>query len=353
MLALLLSPILLTRVASADEVITRHETLAKKLKTFSCLGLAAPRGQAPYKIRVVLDQPGFGLRFEALRGKTRFFSVQKGPRIRQLDFESKMYDDLVAGGIAINDFRLSTTMDMTFPQILVARSIRTIVPPMAKFNHVGTEKLDGVSVDHIVTTNQVQIGTLKSEFWIDNDGFPRQQVETLVGQGEFSRFRLTSYEPLKSVSTTEFQLRIPDGFVPLTLNEERQPLGIGEQFPMESWANATTGAGINLRQLVSKRGGLVLFLGKDSISQSCAKAVEKLKKQGVAVMIVETEPKTNFEDACTNRDPKLVGKIAPSDLPLGMILDGKGINKGMVQGFDRERPAKFIDEVLSLLKTLG
>ncbi len=349
-LALLLSPILLAGVQSADGALKRYEDRFKKLDKYSIEGSTTLGGKTTYMIRIVMDRKRTAMRFEAIRGQTRFFSAQDGPFVRQIDFETKMYDELVANQIALSDFRLSDVMERTFPLLIARRTLRALAPAGSKFKFIANEKIDGVQTEHIQTRYQVEAGFIIEDLWIDNEGFPRQYVDSLEGRGEYVRYRLNKWKILDKISTTEFQLRIPDGFSPYALQREPNPLEPGQQFPLENWKDARTGSAVSIREFLAKNGGLVLVLGKDAISKACYKTVAQLKSAGVAVMVVEASAGSGYDGACANGVPGLINKIAPGDLPFGFILDAKGVNKVMVQGFDREAPRKFVDNVLALMK---
>ncbi len=349
MVALYLSSVFALGAQSADDVLNRYEAVYKKLSRFSLVAMAGRDNEPPVKLRIVIDKKLPGVRVDATRGKYRFHSAQLGKFIRQLNFLGRQYDDLESERIALAGFRMDGVMDGYFPRLITFPSIRSGVSQNGKFKVIGSEKIGGVSTDHIQTKNRTDVGLMVSDFWIDQEGYPRKYTEKYEGSPGGYAVTLSDWKILSSIPSTEFQLRIPDGFTPYALPKEPPPLEAGSQFPMAGWKIAESSKDVDLKSLLGPSGGLVMVLGTDSISNACRATLQGLVSKGVKFVVVEAEGGSKIPGALSNKNPKVIRELTPGDLPLGFFVDGKGINVGMVQGFDRSKPKDFLDQVMKLV----
>ena len=61
-----------------------------------------------------------------------------------------------------------------------------------------------------------------------------------MGRKQFE-WVLKNYRPLKSISASRFENRIPDGFMPFALPDHHLPVGVGKKPNLSGWVYSKAG----------------------------------------------------------------------------------------------------------------
>ncbi len=171
-----------------------------------------------------------------------------------------------------------------------SKDLRDTFPKDASKNRVGEEMVSGQSCDHVHVAFKTQMGgNAAMDYWIAPSGLVyrlKSVMESRDGPLTFD-WTFTRYQPLRSVAASKFVVRIPDGFMPRTLDEEDGPAAVGSKPNLSGWVEPAS------RRAWSKpEGRSVLFLlaGQDSLPSDRAVAAAKdwqamLSEKGVTLVL--------------------------------------------------------------------
>lgn len=296
--------------------------------------------------------------FKMKWGKSDYsFSVRQND-IVAIERESKTYREYGGiGGFFIPEPDISRTPAYGFPAAIMAGTLKAMVPDGVPLKADGKGTIEGVAVDYVSGTWQVQVGSITARAAIDGLGRPVEFERKLSGNnGAFTRIRVGGYRVNEPMSPADFATPIPAGFVPETLPADSYPVNVGEKFPLKGWTALSGSA--NLETLTAKK---VLFLAVGSphceASKRAAASVRAIAKsvesKGGVAAAISTDPAKGqspvFATIPNFYDPKgqAFDRLRAPGTPMFFLIAPNGRVTRVWYGFDVAKTGAFSNDVLT------
>lgn len=275
-------------------------------------------------------------------------STEKG----WLDVEhrDKVYDDPgVAQGIGLRDSRLSQAFALAFPRFLISPNFSSTVPGEKERVLTRNAKIGNLTGDQI-TYDMKQPGTsVQYKVLIGADGnvlYYMFKVTSMSGNQE-GTWELSKFTA-KKFQISDFVLRIPDDYSPVTVPGAGSPLDVESKFEFGNWKQGSKS--INLTDQLSKETTLIALLDSSKPSVDCEAALKSLEAKGIKVvrlngLVGEGPEKLPYDP--TGADLR---KLNPPALPFFMLRKKDGLLKQYWMGYDPAESKAWQEDVVSATK---
>jgi len=298
------------------------------------------------------------LLFDSITPVGKFVLTISPKGYREVDWYSKSYDEFPYPGlIHVFESRLLPKLPATIPTWVLSPDLRQNFPRDNKFVYVRSETVAGHACDVVETKVKTLEGTATVDFSIAANGLVYRNyrtLETATGHMEMS-YLFGEYTPLKSVSPSRFENRIPDGFMPHSLPDRDYPPEVGKQVKLQGWVQSNTG-----KAWSPNPGKPVLFMIVNQGSLPSERAIDALKgwredliKRGVTVAVGSDATAVGKAGGLLwnpgNTNPLVAGVPAT---PLLYLIDASGVLRNIWMGFVPNEASKMRDDVLKAVSVL-
>jgi hypothetical protein len=301
----------------------------------------------PVKLRI--DKPD-RVRFWANLSLSNYevSSTEKG----WLDVEhrDKVYDDPgVAQGIGLRDSRLSQAFALAFPRFLISPNFSTTVPGEKERVLTRNAKIGNLTGDQI-TYDMKQPGTsVQYKVLIGADGnvlYYMFKVQSMSGNQE-GTWELSKFTA-KKFQLSDFVLRVPDDYAPVTVPGAGSPLEAESKFYFGKWKQGSQT--VDLTEKISKQATLIALLDAAKPSSDCESALKALEAKGIKVLRINGLTGEGRLDLPTDPTGADLRKLNPPALPFFILRKTDGVLKRYWMGYDPAESKAWQDDVISATK---
>jgi hypothetical protein len=297
------------------------------------------------------------LLYDAMTRAGRYVLTVTPTRFREVDWSTKSYEEFPNEGLVTQVESRQSTLPKTIPYWLKAGTLQSLVPKGGKTVYVGKQVVSGYDCDLIRTNFSNQFGKGMLEFCVANSGLLYRydsMFEGMQGKQQFE-WVLKDYRPLKKISESRFENRIPDGFMPYSLPDRDLPAEIGRKPRMNGWVDPKSG-----KPWVAPAGHPLLFvvIGRDSSpSQRAMKALAKWKTelQGKDVTVAvasDSVAAAGSMGMLYDPDQKSLKALGAPSTPMFYLLDSAGILRNLWMGLAPGGQAKLHDELVTAISAV-
>jgi hypothetical protein len=322
---------LLVPGVSPDAVLDRYVALRKKAPAIEMVyrsaGMKANLTLVPNKM----------MRLEA-KGAGRDYLCLITPKgMIDFDHAEREYDELPATRTTTPPSRISN-VGGTFPTWIMQSDLRKLVPAETKFVGQGRRTVGRVSGELLKATYDSE-GAHTVEVLLDDAGAPIEiKQHGVLPMGAYRQeWTVERFKPIALPPASRFAMKIPDGYVPFSLDVIHGPMGVGNNFPLEGWR------GGNLKSHLAK-GGLIAILSANSEpSRRAGAALAKIKGAGTSVVTLGDAAGVPGTDGY---DPSgaLLARAGVPSTPVFFKVDSKGKISAVWLGFDPANADAFVRE---------
>jgi len=301
----------------------------------------------PVKLRI--DKPD-RVRFWANLSLSNYevSSTEKG----WLDVEhrDKVYDDPgVAQGVGLRDSRLSQAFALAFPRFLISQSFSATVPGEKERVLTRNAKIGNLTGDQI-TYDMKQPGTsVQYKVLIGADGnvlYYMFKVQSMSGNQE-GTWELSKFTA-KKFQLSDFVLRVPDDYAPVTVPGAGSPLEAESKFYFGKWKQGSQT--VDLTEKISKQATLIALLDAAKPSSDCESALKALEAKGIKVLRINGLTGEGRLDLPTDPTGADLRKLNPPALPFFILRKTDGVLKRYWMGYDPAESKAWQDDVISATK---
>ncbi len=334
------------QATSADQVLDRFAAAQKIRPQLESTMTAQANGGPLVKAKLLLDGNKRAL-FQASAPGITYTAAIGVERTLELDSSERLYDEAPTIGLTMVESRLSG-MATFFPEWIRISDLRTHVQGV-KWELQGHEVINGFGCDRL----KARTGTAQAGF----------EASVAVDQiGNIISFYSKSWEPSKRVEknwtvTTlkmrrgfnpgEFDVPIPVGYMPYSVDARAFGVGVSQQFPLTGWT-APSGSLVSLKDKTGGKAVLVVILGEDCDASARALPwLQKLKTKVPLVFISDGAKPRLVPDALTDPQGTLLTKVGYPGTPFFGWLDGEGKVVALWMGFDPGKVSQLEKDILN------
>ena len=347
--------LLVFRDDKAEAALARYKRAMEAMPSFEVQVLAKNSKRPPITADMIVDGQNRFL-YDATMPRGKFVLSITPSVYREVDYASKSYDETPPPGkLTLYSSRISKVPE-TIPFWLTLSDIHRLLQRGSQITYQGVQVVNGVSCDVVKSTFQTQMSKGYFDFDIAKSGLMIRQfrsIDTPEGHQELS-WELKDYKPLKSISESRFENRIPDGFMPYALPDHDLPLEVGRKPNLSGWVDS---AGHKWSP-PSGRPMFFVIVGEDSpASARSLDAVRRwrqaLSAKGIS-LVLASDSVSNKRPSVLLVDPdrKSVNSLNPPAVPMFYLIDSKGTLRNLWMGFGPEQESKFHTELLSAIQGL-
>jgi hypothetical protein len=348
--------LLLARDGSLDSVLARYTAAMKAMPSFevqsnfrSLHGTVSADFVLDGKKRLLYDAKSFD-------GEHYILSVAP-PRYREVDLATRVYEEYpYPGGAYVFPSRISE-LPATIPSWLRSPTIRQMMQPKAKLTLQGSQVIGGVTYDDIHGVYKDAMGTATYDILVPPSGLIysfHKVSQSVMGRSD-ETWLISGYKSAAHISSSRFDNRIPDGFMPYVLPDRYAVVPAGRKLNLQGWVDSSTG-----RAWSKQAGKPLLFIVAGADSLPCKRAIAEigkwrpvLAKSGVQVAIASDEAsRSEAKGLLYDPDQRSIRSMDIPSTPMFFLVDRGGTLRNLWLGFSPSSAGKLQSDVLNAVKAL-
>ena len=333
------------QATTADEVLDRYAAAHKTPPRLEATMSAQVDDSPIVAARLLLDGRQRALFRVSTPASTYTESI--GPNMRrEIETSQRLYDETPCLGIVTEESRLSTSA-MFFPEWARIADLRQYVRG-GKWELKGSELINGFGCDRLHVKTGDRSSGFEASVAVDQAGnLIHMNWKGWSPQGSATKnWTIKTLKMRSSFKPGEFDVAIPIGYMPFSVDTPAIDVSVGEQFPLAGWTDPR-GNTVDLKTVTGSKPTLIAILGEEcDASARALRWLQMLKSKLPLVFITDGAKPRLVADALTNPKGDLLNIIAYPATPFFAWIDGSGVVRALWMGFDPAKAAELERDIL-------
>jgi hypothetical protein len=235
--------------------------------------------------------------------------------------------------------------------------LKAMLPPKTMPQYMGKQTINGEACDFLKAVIPGQYGESIVEFDVAPSGLLSRYYYLSrgpMGQKQYE-WVFKSYKPLRTLSASRFENRIPDDFMPYGLPDRHLPTGVGKKANLSGWVYGDAGT-----KWTAPKGQPLLFVITSRNSTPSKGALAALgswraELNNKHVVVAEASDAASSGAAgglLYNPGQHALQSMDLPATPMFYLLDSKGMVRNMWMGFSAGGSAKLHSQIVQAVAAL-